>query len=133
MSRIKNNENIFYYGAQWFSITDDLARYIISKEKFIWKHFKDTSCCDELFLQTIVYNSDFYKNLYLYEDDNYGQIMRYIDWKRGEPYTFTKEDYDLLMNSNMFFARKFSTSTEERKQIVDEIYESIKINKKEKK
>lgn len=119
-SRIKDEK--FYYGANWFSITDELVRYVLEKEEYILKRFKNTICADELFLQTIVHDSKFYDNLYLYEDDDYGQIMRYIDWKRGEPYTFLEDDFDELINSRMCFARKFSTSTKENKEIVDKIY-----------
>lgn len=125
-SRIKNNKDGFYYGANWFSITDELARYVVSKEKFILKAFKNTICADELFLQTIIHDSKFYKNLYMYEDDNYLQIMRFIDWNRGQPYTFTEEDYNILMKSNMLFARKFSTRDKECKKLVDKIYNSVK-------
>lgn len=116
------NAEKFYYGANWFSITDDLARYVLKQENYILKRFKNTICADELFLQTIVHDSKFYDNLYLYEDDDYGQIMRYIDWKRGEPYTFMSDDFEELVNSGMCFARKFSTSTKENKKIVDKIY-----------
>lgn len=122
-SRVKKDK--FYYGANWFSITDDLARYTLSLEKNILKKFKNTLCADELFLQSVVCNSKFYKKLYMHEDDNYGQIMRYIDWKRGEPYTFKDEDFDELMNSGMLFARKFSTSSDECKKVVDKIYVSL--------
>ena len=122
-SRIRSNEDMFYYGANWFSITDELARYVVSQEKFIWKLFKNTICTDELFVQTIVRNSKFYKNLYLNEDDNYAQIMRMIDWKRGQPYTFKKDDFDELMNSGMLFARKFSAKTD--KEIIDMIYDKV--------
>ena len=50
--------------------------------------------------------------------------MRCIDWKRGEPYTFQKDDFDELMSSNMLFARKFSCKTD--KKIVDMIYRKVK-------
>lgn len=123
LTRVKGDDK-FYYGANWFSITDKLAKYVVSKEKYILKKFKNTICADELFLQTVVCNSKYYNNLYLYDDDNYGQIMRCIDWKRGEPYTYRKNDYDELMNSNMLFARKFSVKND--KKIVDMIYNKVR-------
>ena len=46
-------------GANWFSITDDLARFVISKKEWINKTFKNTLCADEVFLQTIVENSEY--------------------------------------------------------------------------
>ena len=45
----RNKEILFQKGANWFSITDDLARYVISKEKWIRKTFRYTICCDEVF------------------------------------------------------------------------------------
>lgn len=107
----KWDENIkLQYGANWFSITHELAKYIISKEDWINKYFRYTSCGDELFLQTIVYNSKFRDRLYKKEMNNdYIACMRYIDWKRGEPYVFRKEDFQELINSNRIFARKFSS------------------------
>ena len=59
-----------------------------------------------------------YKN-----DDNFA-IKRYIDWKRGEPYTFKLEDFNELINSGCFFARKFSTNVD--KDIIDKIYDYVK-------
>ena len=121
VNRIKNKKYMF--GAEWFSITDDLARYIVSKKKEIEKEYKYTSCCDELFIQTLVYNSKFYDNLYLKKDDAYEASMRCIDWTRGDPYTFREEDFKMLMKSGMFFARKFSTNVD--KKIIDLIYEKV--------
>ena len=33
--------------------------------------------------------------------------LRYIDWKRGNPYVFTEKDYDELSKTDKLFARKF--------------------------
>lgn len=118
VNRVKGKK--FYYGANWFSITDDLARYVLGCEKEILKTFRKTICADEIFLQTIVYDSKFKDNLYLNEDDDYRQIMRYIDWNRGGPYTFRREDFEELINSCMLFARKFSCKVD--KEVVDMIY-----------
>ena len=109
------------YGANWFSITHDLAEYVISKESWINKYFRYTSCADELFLQTIVYNSRFKDKLYKNEmNDDYTSCMRYIDWKRGEPYIFKNEDFFELINSDRLFARKFSSKVDNK--IINNIY-----------
>lgn len=96
-------------GANWFSITNDLAQYIIDSKKLIKRVFSYSFCGDEVFLQTVVNNSAFIKNLYdtSYSND-YHACMRYIDWKRGNPYVFQKEDLEELLNSDFLFARKFS-------------------------
>lgn len=111
-------------GAQWVSITSDLVDYIIFKEKQIKKIFKYSYCADEVFIQTMVYNSNFYDMVESRKDDDYHYIKRLIDWKRGEPYTFKKEDYNELINSDCFFARKFSTKVS--KEVVDMLYNYVK-------
>lgn len=96
-------------GANWFSITDNLANYIVSKEKTIKKLFKYTLSGDELFLQTLVINSPFKNNLYHPSfDDDYQQCARYIDWNRGKPYVFQTKDLQDLLFSKELFARKCS-------------------------
>ena len=105
-------------GANWFSITGNLAEYIVSLEKVIKKHFKYTFCADEVFLQTIVYNSDFKSNLYK-PQDNEPASRRLIDWNRGNPYVFRIEDIDMIKNSNCLFARKFDNEFD--RNIINEI------------
>lgn len=116
------------YGTQWFSITNDLAKYVVSKEDWINKYFKYTSCPDELFLQTLTYNSKFRERLYRQEmDDNYDSCKRYIDWKRGNPYIFKQDDFEELVNSNKLFARKFSSKVDN--EVINNIFNYL-INRK---
>ena len=62
---IKRNKNKKYYkGSNWFSISNNFARYVISKEKEIEKEYKYTFCADEIFLQTLIKNSEYAKNIY---------------------------------------------------------------------
>lgn len=124
INRVKKIKKEFRYGSNWFSITHNLANYVLENEDFIKKTFKYTSCCDEIFLQTIVYNSKYFDNLYLKQDNSYKANQRYIDWTRGEPYTFKINDYDELIKSDMLFARKFSTKVD--KEIVDKIYDYVR-------
>lgn len=114
----------FQKGANWFIITDDLARYVVSQEEKIKTIFKHTNCADELFLQTLVINSKFAEKL---SPDNfccnYETIQYCIDWKRGSPYIFRLSDYDYLINSNMCFARKFDWNID--KDIIKKIKNHI--------
>ena len=126
INRLKNTKFEVKKGANWFSITDKAARYIISKNDFIEKHFKKSFCADEIFVQTILYNSDLKKNIYNLNGNKDNIKIRYTDWTRGQPYTFDITDYDILMSSNAYFARKFSTVNKKQKQIVDKIYNKIK-------
>lgn len=123
INRLKKVNYTFRKGANWVSVTDEFVKYLLSKEKEVKKIFKYSYCADELFVQTILYNSKFYKNVYSMKNDDYLGIKRYIDWKRGEPYTFTIDDYDLLINSDCFWARKFSSKKE--KEIINKIYEKV--------
>lgn len=101
--------NNYQKGSQWFSITNDFANYVCSKEKEIDNAFKDTLISDEMFIQTIIINSKWKKNIYKLNDYNKSiQNVRYIDWIRGNPYIFKENDFDELINSECCFARKFS-------------------------
>ncbi len=121
IDRTKNENIQFRKGANWISITDDFVRYILDNEKKYKKFLKYSFCADELFVQTILYNSDFYSKVFSKQNDDYIGMKRLIDWNRGQPYTFRDEDYDMIINSGCFFARKFSTSID--KKIIDRIYE----------
>ena len=114
--RIHRNKNIvFQKGAQWFSITDELARYVISQEKWIKKVFNYTTCCDEVFLQTLIINSDFKQNLVKTDfDDDATMFMRINDWK-------------MLEESDMLSARKFCCETD--KNIINKIVDQYGIDK----
>lgn len=121
--RINRSKNIFFQkGANWFSITDNLARYVVKNEEWIRKHFKFTNCPDEIFLQTLVINSKFKDNLYHTKFDNsYSAIMRMIDWDRGRPYTFRISDFESIIYSDMLFCRKFQPSEDDA--IIEKIFE----------
>lgn len=116
IDRIKRKNIIFGKGHQWFSITHDCAKYILARKKEIRKMFRYTICADEMFIQTIVANSDFRVCVS-------SNIHRLIDWKRGNPYTFTIEDADLLDKSFELFARKFSEKKDS--EIAEMIYRKL--------
>ena len=58
-------------------------------------------------MQTLIAASPYADSV---EDNN----LRMIDWFRGNPYTFRKEDFDSLMNApqDKMFARKFDERTD---------------------
>lgn len=109
----------FFDGWQWFSITDAFARYVLELKPIIEKVFCKSKAPDELFLQTIVYQSPF-KDKIADPTDLARSSMRFIDWKRGTPYTFQAEDFETLIHSPYMFARKFDERTDEK--IIDRIY-----------
>lgn len=114
-------------GANWVSITDNLVGYILKNKKIIKKYFSKSYCADEVFIQTLVYNSEFYKNVYSKKDNDYNGSKRLIDWNRGMPYTFKEEDFDEIINSDRFFARKFNTDID--KNIIDKVYNYVEGDK----
>lgn len=94
----------FKKGANWVSITQPCCEYIISKKDFIRKRFKYTFCGDEIFVQSLVFNSPFYSNCY--SENKLNGCLREIDWKRGIPYAWTISDKEELQQSENLFARK---------------------------
>ncbi|MGL4986219.1 MAG: beta-1,6-N-acetylglucosaminyltransferase [Treponemataceae bacterium] len=104
-----------YKGSNWFTITGDLRDYILTfldKNLHYKKAFLHSKCGDEIFFQTIIYNSQ-YKN-YIHESDlNIGDTamsLRYIDWDSGPefPKILNEEDFPKMAKSNCLFARKFN-------------------------
>ena len=119
VNRTKSSGLTLYKGSQWFSITQEFASYLVEHEKVVFKYFCRAMNADEVFVQTMLGNSQFKDNL----ADSY---MRCIDWERGAPYTFRIDDFDMLMNSGMFFARKFDEKTD--MEIVEKIYAVLSEN-----
>ena len=123
--RINRHDRELFHGSALFSITDECAKYILSKEKDIKKRYRYCLAADEVFLQTEIYNSKFRDRLY-YNDERYSNA-RLIDWNRrsgNSPYVFKVEDFDLLINAkNKVFARKFE---EEEYEIIDKLYKLLK-------
>ena len=120
INRIKDIDFKLQKGANWFSITHDLAMYVVEKKEWIEKNFKYSHCADEIFLQTIIINSK-YKNR-LYPKGN----MRLIDWERGNPYIWKYNDFESIINSDKIFARKFNEDVD--KEIINKIYNKLNNN-----
>lgn len=118
IDRTRNLDWSIQYGSQWFSITDALAGTLLGQKEKIEKIFSYTNCSDELFVQTVAYNCGF-------RDSLYSGNMRLIDWERGgngNPYTWRITDFEMLRDSDMLFARKFSEIVDKEviMRIVDE-------------
>lgn len=125
IDRTKGKE--FQYGSNWFDITDDFAKYVLKNKQWVIKHFKKTCCADELFMQTLLFNSPFYSNNYycLNEKNRILQRNRYTDWTRGQPYTFRKEDYNEIINiKESLFIRKFNYKNDA--EIVNKLFDWLR-------
>lgn len=103
--RKDNNKIDYYFGSQWWCINKEFAKYItefiLSKKEYV-EFYKKTSCPDESFFQTILMNSDFKETRVDY--------LHYIDWSQGgnSPKYLDLTDYDNIISSGKFFARKIS-------------------------
>lgn len=117
-------------GSQWFSITADFAEYLLQCKEFVMKQFSHTFIPDEFFVQTVIINSNFKNKVYNLKPEDEGcDPIRYTDWNRGTPYTFTINDYDELIDCKRLFARKFSSVTD--CEIINKLYERLNENGEE--
>lgn len=93
-------------GPEWVSLTSECVKYLLSKTEVVKSEFSFTRCPDEIYKQTIIWNSSFRDQLFNASGDPLQACMRMIDWKRGKPYCFRYSDLDELMNSDRLFCRK---------------------------
>lgn len=109
VNRIKDIQQYVAKGSNWFSITDDFARYIVENEATVKNIFSDVYCGDEEFIQTLLKMSPYKDKWYGFKRSDLEYCnLRYLDWGRGAPYTFTKEEFFSLTSGDYLFARKFS-------------------------
>ena len=103
VDRIKKLDIKVGYGANWVSITNDFANYVLKQETWVRKVFKYSLCADELFIQTLLVNSKFKENVYKEPSNNFNgdACMRYIDWERGNPYAVSYTHLTLPTNSRV--------------------------------
>lgn len=132
VNRVKKLDWTIKYGSNWVSITDELVTEILKQKDKIQRVFSCTNCADELFVQTIAYNCGFKDKIHV-PKRGVAENVRFIDWSRGNngnPYTFRKQDEELLMKNGNLFARKFSETVDP--DIIQSIYTKIeKENKSE--
>jgi hypothetical protein len=128
VDRLKNSVlSPLYNGWSWFSVPHDFAIYALGKKELIEHTFNYTLAADEVWIQSVAAHSQKFRDrMYGFngKDDPIDASKHFQDWKRGKPYVFRKEDYELLMNGNSaFWARKFDADVD--REIVDMIYNTI--------
>lgn len=101
------NENL-RKGTQWVSVTDGFVRMMLSAEDYVMKTFSHTFCPDEIYKQTLCWNSGFRQRIYDHSDEGNG-CQRAIGWKDGQLVDWCEKDFDELKNSHALFARKFNS------------------------
>ncbi|MBQ7966294.1 MAG: glycosyl transferase [Bacteroidaceae bacterium] len=99
-------------GPQWCSLTHSFICYVLSNKDLIYKTFNHTYCPDELFIQTLCWNSKYRNNIYNLSDEFEG-CKRYIKWKNGELLLISDDDIEEMRRTSKWYARKFSHNTKE--------------------
>lgn len=105
---IKRHKNIvFKKGTNWVSISTDFVALVLSQKEEIQKMYTHSFCADEIFIQTICWNSSFRERVYDLEDSR-NSSKRMIQWVNNEIVEWEMDDLHFLLDSPGLFARKFS-------------------------
>lgn len=76
----RNKDIVFKKGATWISITQDFMEYVLKNRKLVRQVFRNTFCPDEMFVQTLLWNSRFKDSLYVPEEaGEHNMCIREID------------------------------------------------------
>lgn len=98
-----------YGGIVWWSLSRntlvDVVNYTNMDDNLL-KRLKYTFCAEEFYFQTVIKASSYtHKNLF-------SNNLRYTDWNLrngNNPAILDSSDYEKIMNSDAFFARKFNS------------------------
>jgi len=102
-----------YTGATWFSISMDLAKYIVDymeNNRWFYDAFKDALAPDRMFFNTLVMNSPFAGSIvnephtYEYWGDSYKT--------NNHPVIFTTDNIGEIEKADFYFARKFDADVD---------------------
>lgn len=93
--------NEMYWGSGWWSLQRDALEYLFESIKNRYrKYIRNTFAPDEMICQTILLNAE---NKFNIVNDN----LRYMIWNGSSgPKILDQNDYESIVNSNSFFARK---------------------------
>ena len=89
-------------GSNWVSLPEDFLDWLLPQKEQILKWFRNTWCTDEVFIQSLLAASPF--------RDRTMDNRREIRFEGAVPHVWTEADKDILLRSEMLFARKFSSA-----------------------
>ena len=118
----RNKDIDFKKGTQWISITHDFLELIIQEKDNVLEIYKNTFCADEIFIQTLCWNSVFKANVFNIDDEAQGS-QRMIGWNNNMIIEWEGKDFEQLKDSNLLFARKFSSN---KMEVVNRLIKYIK-------
>lgn len=113
-NRLKKYPNLNAYvikkGLAYVSVTNDFVSLLLKNRGDVEKLLNHSVSGDEVFIQTIAYNSQFKDKIYDLEDEFEG-AMREVTWDDRfgirDGHNFTINDLDFLLKSKKKFALKF--------------------------
>ena len=120
---LRRGKEELYHGSALFSITHDFALYVLENKPLIQKCYGKALSADEVFLQTLLMDSEFKDHVFQFEEP--GANCYLIDWTKrngNSPYTYVSADFDKLVKSESryLFARKFDEEVDF--QIVEKLH-----------
>ena len=99
----------FKKGLTYWSIKEDFAKYIVENEKLIHSMLKKSDRGDEVFVQTLLFNSP-YKNQIYNLDNEYLGCMVHAAWhnsaEEGAP-NFVLRDFEKIKDAKELYGYKF--------------------------
>lgn len=109
-------------GAQWCSVTQNFVCYLLAHRTEVRKAFRKTYCPDELVMQTLCWNSPFREKAFT-DTDEFEACKRFIPWVNGGLRPITLDDVQAMVQSDKWFARKFSSKDQE---VIDILLKTIR-------
>ncbi len=107
-----------YYGSEWTSMTFGCAKYVwkqMHENEVVRKYFATSYAPDELYVPTIVMNSEYGKNAIPCDSSDFKQLtpLHYLNY-HNFIFTYDENDYDKLMSSGKIFVRKLVSGKSEK-------------------
>lgn len=114
---VSGTENLFI-SSNWCSISHSFVKMILKEEQNIRKTFRFSVAMDEMYKPFVAIKHNILHKCDI-EENEHADILRKIDWNRGNPYIWTINDLSELISSTKFIARKFSIKD---RQLIEAIY-----------